>query len=422
MEKTTQLSDGTNFKSIMSSFVDYLCKQYISVPLMYNKLQDWYDNESTSFKSYIDIIGLNKPESDESINTEVSIETVSQKQQVPYEHIQEYDEHLKSVESVYFIRAQFLQTQFVDLIARYDIFLQGIIRKVYYLYPGRLNKKKKELLFEDISSLESLDDFKKSFIEDILDTLFRGSHYDQLDYIKDELEFDVKEKSQDVYCKFIELTERRNVLTHAAGKIGDQYVNVCRERGVTPAGTKGKELLIDIDYFKDSCDNLLMLAIVIGYWFWTTRSKDERDKADEYIISLVNRLIKDKRSNVAHNVLSYVLAQDKPKPKAIFIKRFKLYNLYTLKELGKNEDFRAGLSEDWSEVNNSIKLKLLVLEDKYVDAINLFKKIRGNEEGVNKTIFSESIIYREFIQREDFRSAYKEVYGESFCFCRDSLT
>lgn len=421
MENTTQLSDGTNFKSILSSFIDYICNQFVSVPLMYNKLQGWYDNENQSYKVYIDSIGINKSKPGEVTNTEVTVETVSQKQKIPYEHIQKYDEHMSAVESVYFIRGQFLQTQFVDLIARYDIFLQSIMRKVYYLHPDRLSKKEKKLLFEEISSLNSIDDFKKSFIEDLLDTLFRGSHYDQLDYLKKELEFDVKEKAANVYCEFIELTERRNILTHANGKIGDQYLSVCKERGATAAGTKGQILKVDIDYFKKSCDNLLQLAIVIGYWFWTTRAKDERDKADDYIISVANRLIKDGRSDVALKILDYVLSQEKPPSKAIFLKRFKLYKLYALKDLGKAEELSSGLSEDWTDVNNSIKLKLLVLEDKYAEAIKLFKKIRGNEEGVNKTIFSESVVYRELIQNEEFRNAYKEVYGESFSYLRDSI-
>lgn len=422
MENTTQLSDGTNFKSIISSFIDYLCNQFISVPLMYNKLQGWYDDENNSFKTYIDSIGLNTSKDEESKNPEVTIETVSQKQEVPFEHIQEYDNHMSAVGSVYFIRGQFLQTQFVDLIARYDIFLQGIMRKVYYLHPGRLNKKEKKMVFEDISNLNSIDEFKKSFIEDVLDTLFRGSHYDQLDYLRDELDFDVKDKAQEVYCNFIELTERRNILTHANGKIGDQYINVCKERGAIAAGSKGQVLKVDVDYFKKSCDDLLKLAIVIGYWFWTTRSKDERDKADDYVISVANRLIKEKRSDAALKILDYVLTQEKPLSKAIFLKRFKLYKLYALKDLGKKEELSAGLSEDWSDVNNSIRLKLLVLGDNYNEAIKLFKKIKGTEEGVNKTIFSESVIYRELIQKVEFRDAYREVYGVPFSYYRDSIS
>ena len=422
MGKTTQLSDGTNFKAIISSFIDYLCNQYTSVPMMYNKLQGWYDESVNDYKNYVEEIGLNKTKESEIGATGSTSETESQKYNVPFEHIMEYDTHLRTVESVYFIHKQFLETQFVDLIARYDMFLQSTIRKVYYMYPDRLNSKEKKMLFEKISSLNSIDEFKKSFIEDILDTLFRGSHYDQLDYVKEELEFDVKEHAKDVYANFIELTERRNVLIHANGIIGDQYINVCKEKGATAYGTKGQKLEIDIDYFKKSCDELLKLAVVIGYWFWTTRAKDERQRADEYIINVANRLIRDKRSGVAVTVIDYVLSQEKPKSKAIYLKRFKLYQLYALKDLGNNEQLVAGLSEDWSDANNSIKLKLLVLEDKYDDAIKLFKKIRGNEEGVNKTIFSESVIYREFIQRQEFRDAYKEVYGEPFCCCRDSLT
>lgn len=422
MGKTTQLSDGTNFKAILSSFIDYLCNQYISVPMMYSKLQGWYDESVNAYKSYVERIGINTTKGSEIESIKVTSETESQKYNVPFEHIIEYDAHLRTVESVYFIHKQFLETQFVDLISRFDIFLQSIIRKVYYLYPDRLNGKEKKMLFEKISSLNSIDEFKKSFIEDILDTLFRGSHYDQLDYLKDELEFDVKVHAKDVYVDFIELTERRNVLIHANGIIGDQYVNVCKERGATAYGTKGQKLEIDIDYFKKSCDELLKLAVVIGYWFWTTRAKDERQRADEYIINVANRLIRDKRSGVAVAIIAYVLSQEKSKSKAIYLKKFKLYQLYALKDLGNIEQLTAGLGEDWSDVNNSIKLKLLVLENNYEGAIKLFKKIRGNEEGVNKTIFSESVIYREFIQEQEFRNAYKEVYGEPFCCCRDSLT
>lgn len=418
MENTAQISDGTDFKSIISSFIDYLCNQYISVPMMYSKLQGWYNEESKTYKEYVEGIGLNAPV---SADVETVVETASQKYQVPFEHIRDYDSCVNAVESIFFIRNQFLQTQFVDLIARYDIFLKGIIRKVYYLYPGRLNSKKQEMQFETISSLDSIEEFKKRFIEDILDVMFRGSHHDQLDYLKNELEFDVKEKAKDVYANFIELTERRNVLTHANGIIGDQYISVCKERGATAAGLKGNELKIDIAYFKKSCDELLKLAVVIGYWFWTTRAKDECQKADEYIISVVNRLIKDNRSEVALKVLEYVLTQEKTRSKAIYLKRFKLYALYAHKDLGHIKELSDGLAEDWSDANNSINLKLLVLGGKDDDAIRLFKKIKGNEEEVNKSLFSESVIYREFVQKEEFRAAYQEVYGESFCYFRDSL-
>ena len=68
MENTTQLSDGTNFKSILSSFIDYICNQFVSVPLMYNKLQGWYDDENQSYKAYIDSIGINKSKPGEVTN------------------------------------------------------------------------------------------------------------------------------------------------------------------------------------------------------------------------------------------------------------------------------------------------------------------------------------------------------------------
>ena len=421
MGKTTQLSDGTTFKSIIGNFIDYLCNQYVSVQIMNDKLQEWYIKENTAYQNYIDKHGLNISKPDDSSASEAVSETESQMHLVPFEQIVEYDRHFNDVTSIFFIKEQFLQTQFVDMIAHYDIFLQGIIRKVYYLFPERLNNKKKEIFFEKISSLNSIEEFKKSFIEDIIDTLFRGSHYSQLDFLKDELDCDVKSRNKDVYCGFIEITERRNILTHSSGIIGDQYLNVCKERGAIPAGGKGQKLSVDVDYFKKSCDVLLKLAIVIGYWFWITRAKDERQQADDYIINTVNRLIRDGRSDVAVCILEYVLSQDAPKSKAIYIKRFHLYKLFALKDLNRMEEFEKGISEDWTEVNNSIKLKLLVLKEKYDDAIALFKKIKGNEEGVDKMIFSESVIYRDFIQKTEFRDAYQEIYGESFCFSRDSL-
>jgi len=87
-----------------------------------------------------------------------------------------------------------------------------------------------------------------------------------------------------------------------------------------------------------------------------------------------------------------------------------------LKELNKLLD-----TIDFSPLSSKFKLASLVLTDKYDDAADLMRKI-GNSEEVSEVNYTEWPLFRWFRKTDQFKSAFKDIYGRDFVIVKGTLS
>lgn len=85
--------------------------------------------------------------------------------------------------------------------------------------------------------------------------------------------------------------------------------------------------------------------------------------------------------------------------------------------------FEKILSEtDFSDVNQSIQLALVVVQGKYEEAFGLLREINGNEKVLPNSKLAISEIFSDFIIQDHFDKTYQEIYGEDFHIEKDKLS
>ena len=125
----------------------------------------------------------------------------------------------------------------LGLISAYDAFFSGLIRVVFLTRPELLSSSEKNISFRDLVELGSVDEARERIIEKEIETIMRSSHADQLSWLEKQLKIRLR-KDLDIWPDFIEVCERRNLITHTDGIVSSQYITACREHGYEVAEIK----------------------------------------------------------------------------------------------------------------------------------------------------------------------------------------
>jgi hypothetical protein len=143
-----------------------------------------------------------------------------------------------------------LRSFVISLISQYDSFLGRLIRALFLIHPDSLNISEKNITFSQLQTFESIQDAREYIIEKEVETVLRKSHAEQYDWL--EKKFDIKlHEGLNVWPKFIELTERRNLFIHNSGVVNSQYLNVCKAHEIElPEDIRiGTQLEVTLEYF-----------------------------------------------------------------------------------------------------------------------------------------------------------------------------
>ncbi len=102
--------------------------------------------------------------------------------------------------------------------ARWDAFIGDILRWLYGVHPGSIDKSGRSLSFSELVALGSIDAAREKIVEDEIDTVLRKSHIEQFDYLEDKLQIPLR-KDLDIWPIFVELTQRRHLIAHTNGRV-----------------------------------------------------------------------------------------------------------------------------------------------------------------------------------------------------------
>jgi hypothetical protein len=109
---------------------------------------------------------------------------------------------------------------FVGLVSAYDKFLSELIRAIFIARPELLSSSERNLSFRDLIEIGSVDAARERIIEKEIETVIRKSHSEQISWLEFKLNMPLT-KDLAIWPDFIEICERRNLLTHTGGVISD---------------------------------------------------------------------------------------------------------------------------------------------------------------------------------------------------------
>ena len=310
----------------------------------------------------------------------------------------------------------------VSLISQWDAFIGAIIRGIFNAKTEIINSSDKSFTFSSISSFKSIEDVRDYLVEQEVDTVLRKSHIDQIKYLETKSSLAFLDK-KDSWKLFVEATERRNLFVHTDGRVSDQYLNQCKEYGISVPSNINTNSYLEVSalYFRSLCDYLIDLSVRLVHSIWRKLLPNDLEESESSLLNLSVALLASEIYEPVTSILTFGLSW-----RTFGSDKIRLYMLInqaqSLKWSGKNEECIQLLKkEDWSAKSDNIILPKLVLEDNFSEAAELVKKIGPNNPEFTPDSYQDWPVFKEFRKSQEFLSTFRETFGTDFASERPSI-
>lgn len=102
------------------------------------------------------------------------------------------------------------------LVSHWDVFISDILKAIFTLRPGIIAASEQTLTLTDLSQFSSLEEARDHIVDAEVEKVLRNPHAWHFAYIEKQLSMTAKPRP-DLWCQFLEMTERRNLIAHTGG-------------------------------------------------------------------------------------------------------------------------------------------------------------------------------------------------------------
>jgi hypothetical protein len=237
-----------------------------------------------------------------------------------------------------------------------------------------LSSSERNISFKDLTEIGSVEAAREQIIEKEVESVLRDSHSQQIDWLEKKLEIPLR-KDLKIWSEFIELCERRNLLSHTDGLVSSQYVAVCKRHDVDLKDiVVGQRLGITSKYYQRAVYIILEFGIKLTQVVWRKISPDKIKKADVELDEASYRLIVRRRYSEAITLLRFGLYEMKKHGDEATRKRM-IVNLANAEKLNGNKDEAERIlhNEDWSAATDAFLVCVAAVRDDVQTIIRLMK-------------------------------------------------
>ncbi len=305
---------------------------------------------------------------------------------------------------------------FTQLFAEFDAYIGELLKVVYVKNDKLLKGISREISLSDLLDFEDINSVKLSMLDKEIETFRRDSYIEQFSNL--EKKFGLSLRKFKEWPEFVELSQRRNILTHNGGMVSDQYLVLCEREGhkFESKPKIGDSLGVTYEYF--TCANRLIskVGLMLAYTLWGKIFPKELEKLHVSLNEMIFRCLQQERWSLVAELEDFVLSDPMRKEVSEIDLRIRIVNASIgLKFSGKDAEAVSLLdSVDWSASYRDFKLAIAVLQERYADAVEIMKGIGKTGELVNQHAYHTWPLFHRFRERPEFYDAYFNVYGEAF--------
>ena len=306
---------------------------------------------------------------------------------------------------------------FIGLFSAYDTFTGSLLHAIYKKKPELFKGIKREIALTDLLAFNDLLSVMADMLEKEIDTFRRASYVEQ--FAELERKFDINTlKAFPEWPAFVEIGQRRNVMTHNNGCVSQQYLNICEKEGhnfsVRP---KVKEQLrVDFQYLLKAMFLLEKVGFMLAHTLWHKVLPDDHEAAHKAMNETIYSRLTNRRWKSAAEYGAFGMQPQLTRKLDDLTRRIRLINVaIALKHLKEREKMDRLLeAEDWTAAIREFKLACAVLTEGYSEAKNLMLAIGKSGEILDQLDYHTWPLFIEFRQRPEFLEAYEKIYGVPF--------
>lgn len=302
----------------------------------------------------------------------------------------------------------------VSLISQYDAFLGELLKKLFLIKPDMLNSSEKPLTLAQLVEFGSVESAKDFVLEKEVESVLRKSHAEQFQWMETKFEMPLR-KGLDVWTRFVELTERRNLFVHTDGVISSQYIKVCKEHGV--AWSKevevGNQLDVTPEYFYDAVNIMFEIGVKLAHVLWRKFKIEDLEEADDNLINTAYEPLKAGNYELAKNLFTFGADTLKKHFNHENRRIFVVNKALAYKWGGDDKKARNIISaEDWSDTRDKFRLAEAVILEKYSKAYQIMREIGNSQKEIRKDEYKTWSLFKEIRNETEFQKTYEDIFGE----------
>jgi len=298
------------------------------------------------------------------------------------------------------------------LISSYDFFLSQIICVVLATHPEIVLTADKSIKLSDLKKYGSIMEAQASIIDREIESVMRDSHHEQFSWMQQKFSIPLRANLA-IWPSFIELCERRNLLTHTGGIVSHQYLHNCIQHGVAPRDLKvGDKLDIDPSYYGNSVKIIYEMTIKLGHVLWRKFLPTEREQADQALVHVTYTLILQEEYELAEALLRFGTETLKGHSTDA-VRRTLVVNLANVLKLrgDLNACKRLLQKEDWSASNDRFAVCVAAVLNDLEKVLELMGGI-GKSGLVTAEDFREWPVFIECRKDTRFRDKFRDIFSE----------
>ena len=298
----------------------------------------------------------------------------------------------------------------IGLISSYDAILSDLLQVIFKQKPEIVFTSDRVVKFSELLELDTLEAVRDSIIGNEIEGVIRQSHHEQFEWMEKKFGMKLRE-GLDIWPDFIELCERRNLLTHTDGVVSEQYLKNCESHGKKAKSNVGDKLVADLAYLTFAINTVSEIGFKLIHTMWRKFLPDEREQADIVLNETGMDLIAAGEYDLAEVLLQFGVTQKRHS--SDLLKRMMIVNLANAAKLGGNKDRcdRALSSHDWSATSYQFQICVAAVKNDFKEVIRLLK-LGGSVIEITPSGFRDWPVFRDARKDKAVQVVFAEVFGE----------
>ena len=392
-------------EKVTKEFLRALKNIGLTVDVVFPHLSHWFIQELTKTKTKLESFAESNFNSDGKL-------VASVREFAEFKLNLKYSEELRNSKAMTLLS----NSLFVQLFSEFDAFIGAFLKVIYLKNDELLKSISREIGFRDLLEHADVNSIKAVMLEKEIDSFRRESYVDQFSIL--EKKFSIVLKKFNEWPDFVELSQRRNIITHNGGMVSEQYLIVCEREGYTfEVKPKVGELIkIDLGYLFQAIVLLSKVGFMLSYTLWSKTSIKDRKEIQKSMNDVLYDCLHERRWETAAQLGEITLTENMRKDMSDIDLRIRVINVAIAHKFsGQEELCQKWLNSlDWSATYRDFKLAISVLEDNFQDAINIMESIGKAGEIIVQESYHSWPLFFKFRESSEFLNAYQKVYGESY--------
>ena len=310
-----------------------------------------------------------------------------------------------------------LRSLFIGVFSEYDAFVGALSKVIYERKPALFRGIRREIALSELLEFESIQAVMLGMLEREIDAFRRESYVEQFAALERNFGINnLREFSE--WPQFVEMSQRRNLMTHNDGRVSRQYVVVCEREGFKFAQPPviGQRLELDPAYLRDVLFVVRKVGFMLTHTLWRKLFPDDQDVANDALNQAIYELLLRRRWRSASEFGLFALQDVIARGMNDMTKRIVLINTaIALKYRDKGEEAVRMLDkEDWTASIREFKLANAVLREQYTEAAKIMRDIGKTGELIEQLSYHDWPLFNKFRGRREFQKAYADVYSIPF--------